>query len=152
MSDTRERLLALETDGRFLFHGSPILVEKLIPKQPTNFDKKTGKEERHGDPCVAATNFAEIAIFRAIINPRNFPDKGYGSSFGMTSKENVRLTVKRRVWQQRKGKMGYVYVFSLNGFSRFSRMEWRSECEVKPLEVITVSVEDLPKNIKVKWW
>jgi len=148
----RERLLALETDGKFLFHGSPFLVEELIPKQPTIFNRKTRKEKRHGDPCVAATNFAEIAIFRAIINPRNFPDKGYGSSFRVTPEGNICLTVTRKVWQQLEGKTGYVYVLPLNGFSKFSRMEWRSGSEVKPLEIIPVSAEDLSKDIQIKYW
>lgn len=152
MSDIRERLLRLEAEDKFLFHGSPLLFKELAPQQPVNFDRKTGEMRQDGDPCVAATHIAEIAIFRAIVNSRNFPGKSYGSSFRVTPKGNSELTVTRKVWKRLEGKMGYVYILPRNEFSKHSRMEWRSEHEVRPLEIIAVSAKDLPKNIKVKWW
>ena len=150
MSNARERLLVLEAEGKFLFHGSPLLVKELIPRQPVNFDKETGEEEKDGDPCVAATHFVEIAIFRAITHRTQFSGRGCATSFGLTPEGNVRLEITRNAWKQLKGKTGYVYIFSRNEFSRHSRMEWRSEHKMKPLEVIAVSTEDLSKNIQVK--
>ena len=146
MISARERLLALETKG-FLFHGSPVLLERLSPRQPMIFNKQAGKSERHGNPCVATTSFAEIAIFRAIVNWQNFPIKNFSSSFGVGS-EGKRFAATREILNQLEGKTGYVYVFSQNGFSEFSSMEWRSECEMKPLEIIAVSAKDLPENIR----
>jgi hypothetical protein len=151
MGNARERLLTLEAEGRFLFHGSPLLLEELIPKQLVNFDRKTGKKSKDGNPAVAATPFASIAIFRAIVNPRNFPfGRGYGSSFGITPEGNIRLEVTRKTWEHLRGKTGYVYVLSRQGFSPFRSWDWRSESKVVPLEVIAISAEDLPKNIQVK--
>ena len=153
MGNARERLLALEVEGKFLFHGSPLLLEELTPRQPVNFDRKTGEMRKDGNPCVAATHFAEIAIFRALTHMTQFSGRGCGSSFGLTPKGNIRLELTRKAWKQVRGKTGYVHVLSCNEFSRFSHSEWRSERKVRPLEVITVSAEDLPKNIiKVKRW
>jgi len=154
VSNARERLLILETEGKFLFHGSPLLLKELIPKQLVNFDRKTGEKSKDGNPAVAATQFVDIAIFRAIVNPRNFPfGKGYGSSFGMTPEGNIRLEITQKTWEHLQGKMGYVYVLPRQGFSPFRSWDWRSEREVVPLEVITVSAEDLPtEKIQVRDW
>ncbi len=152
MVSAKERLLAFEMDGSFLFHGSPFLVKELIPKQPTDFNKKTGKVEKDGNPCVAATPVAEIAIFRAITHRANFSGKGYASSFGTRPGGYLHFAVTRKLWKQLDGKIGYVYVLSRSGCLRFSPIELRFEQKVRPLEVIAVSAEDLPNNIKVKWW
>lgn len=154
MDNARERLLALETEGKFLFHGSPLLLEELTPRQPVNFDRKTGDMKNDGNPCVAATHLAEIAIFRALTHMTQFSGGGCGSSFGLTPEGDIRLELTRKAWKQVKGKTGYVYVLPRNEFSRHSpsSMEWRSAHKMRPLEVIMVSAEDLPKNIKVKRW
>ena len=145
----KEKLLALQAESRYVFHGSPVLLEELTPRQPTITNMETGKQEGHGDPCVAATPLAEIAIFRAIVNPVNFPFRGYGSSFGVGPDGNPRFSVTEKVLRNLAGKIGYVYVFERQGFSQFSEMEYRSAKAVKPIMAVAVSAEDLPENIEV---
>jgi len=144
----KERLLNLEKEGRFVFHGSASETQKLTPKQPMIYDNKLKKQREHGASCVAATSFAEVAIFRAIINPQNFDFKGYRSSFGVSNGKQE-FTTTKRVFDQVEGKTGYVHVLDKESFNRFSSMEWRSEEGVKPVEIIQVTSKDLPENIEI---
>lgn len=146
ISSARERLLSLENEGKFVFHGSAREIETLEPRQP--YIGK-GKDEKHGDPCVATTPFADIAIFRAIINEDNFQQKTYASSFGYDSDKGIELCASRAVLDNLKDKKGFVYVLDKSLFKKFSGMEWRSEQAIKPGEVITVTVEDLSSDIKL---
>ena len=150
MSKVKDRLLELEAEGKFLFHGSPILLEELDLKQPVNYEKRTGKEVLDGNLCVAATQFSKIAVFRALTHQSQFfGQKGCGSSFGLTLEGNIRLALTKKAWKQLEGKTGYVYVLDRTEFSIRSAWEWRSEHKVTPLEVIIVLVEDLAENIKI---
>ena len=111
ISVARKKLLALQKKG-FLFHGSPFKIDKLGLRQPVNFNIKKNKYVKHGKPCVAATPFADIAIFRAIINKTNFPSKSkdYAASFGIKSKK-LNLATTKKVLENLSNQCGYVYVF-----------------------------------------
>jgi len=145
----REKLLSLEKEGKFVFHGSPDSIEILEPKQPLIFNKQSKAREKHGEPCVAATPYADIAIFRAVVNPRNFPEKGYASSFGVNKDNTARLCATKQVLENIKDKKGFVYVLDKSSFEKFSDMEWRSEQIIKPNEVILITADDLPSNIQL---
>lgn len=144
ISYAKKRLLKFERDGKFLFHGSPFLVEELILKQPFNSNKKDG------NPCVSATELAEVAIFRAITHEANFSGGGCDSSFGYIPGGRIYFTVTRELLEQLNGKMGYVYVLPWKECFRVSPIELRFEQNIRPIEVITVSAEDLPNDIKVR--
>ena len=60
----RKKLLFLEKKGKFIFHGSATGLDYLEPQQVFNFDLQAKKNEKHSEPCVAATPFADIIIFR----------------------------------------------------------------------------------------
>jgi hypothetical protein len=145
----REKLLSFEKEGKFVFHGSSDSIEILEPKQPLIFNKQSKAKEKHGEPCVAATPHADIAIFRAIVNPRNFSEKGYASSFGVNKNNTIRLCATKQVLENIKDKRGFVYVLDISLFKRFSGMEWRSNQAIKPNEVILVTADDLPRGIKL---
>lgn len=150
ISKNKKRLLTLEAKGDFVFHGSSSEFKELEPRQPMIYDKKIKKEKEHGNPCVTATPFADIAIFRAIINKQNFPFKGYSSSFGFSKRMNKNyFSTTKKVFDQLKGKKGCVYVLDKSYFKKFSSMEYRSEKIEKSLEVISVDYKDLPGNIKI---
>jgi len=140
----REKLLSFEKEGKFVFHGSARQIETLEPRQPC-----IGKDEKHGDPCVATTPFVDIAIFRAIINEDNFPQKTYSSSFGFDSDKGIELHASQIVLDNLKDKKGFVYALDKSLFKKFSGMEWRSEKTIKPNEVILVTADDLPSGIKL---
>lgn len=145
----RKRLLKLQKEG-FLFHGSPYKVSVLKPNQPVNFDIKKGKNILHGKLSVAATPYADIAIFRAVVNKKNFPlqNKGYASQFGLDKDtKKLYLATTSRVLDSMSKQKGYVYIFSKNQFSKHSLWEWRSPEKVKPLKVVRVGVSDLNKSI-----
>ncbi|GEM_PF-1067652 len=140
----REKLLALEKEGIFVFHGSPVGgIEALEPRQAV-----IGRnQKKHGEPCVAATGFAEIAIFRAIINYENFPE-GCASTFGLKHGLPYFETTEA-IRENLTGKTGYVYVFNKSDFEQFGKSNFESRCnkKIKPIEIIEVTSNDLPKNI-----
>jgi len=140
----RERLSSLEKEGKFVFHGSAREIEILEPRQPY-----IEKGEKHGNPCVATTPFADIAIFRAIVNEDNFSHKDYSSSFGFDSDKGIELCASQDILDDLGDKKGFVYVLDKSLFEKFSGMEWRSEGPVKPIEVIAVTAEDLSPNIQL---
>jgi hypothetical protein len=143
MSNTRERLLSLEKERRFVFHGSAHRVEILEPRQPY-----MNKNEKHGNPRVATSPFADIAIFRAIVNDSNFPLKTHVSSFSFDSDKGVGLYASQDILNNINNKQGFVYVLDKSLFKKFSGMEWRSEQAVEPIEVILVTAQDLSENIQ----
>lgn len=145
----RERLLSLEKEGKFVFHGSPDNIDTLEPRQPFISNIKSKIKEKHGEPCVVATPRADIAIFRAIVNPKNFPEKEYASSFSINKDDTLRLCATKQVLENIKDKRGFVYVLDKSLFKRFSGMEWRSKQTIKPNEVILVTAEDLFPNIQL---
>lgn len=150
MSDNKKRLLILEAESNFVFHGSALKIKELKPRQPMIYYKKIRKEINHGSPCVSATSFINIAIFRSIINKQNFPFKGYQSSFGFNKKKNkCYFNTTSKVLNQVKDKKGYVYILNKKNFKKFSNIEYRSEKREKPLEIISVDYNDLPDNIKI---
>lgn len=147
--NARERLLFLEKEGKFLFHGSPDKIEVLEPRQPLIYNIHNKKKEKHGNLCVAATPCADIAIFRAIVNSKNFSKDDYASSFGVNKDDTIKLATTKPVLEKIKDKKGFVHVISRELFDKFSDMEWRSEKTIKPEEIVSVTAEDLPPNIQL---
>jgi hypothetical protein len=140
----REKLHALELEGKYVFHGSPGHISILEPKQAYNF----GKE--HGEPSIVATPMADVAIFRAVINSKNFPEN-HASSFGVNEDGTLHFEASKDILENIKSKKGFVYVLSKAGFKSFegSPMEFRSTKETAPEEVIEVTADDLPESIGI---
>ena len=146
MSENRAKLLALEKTGKYVFHGTTENINILEPRQAYNDNRKTNKRERDGEPAVFATPYADVAIFRSLINPINV--KGNSSSqFGM-SKKGLLFSATENLINQAEKKIGKVYVLDKTKFKQFKGMQCRSEETMIPLEVIEVTTKDLPKNIK----
>lgn len=141
----REKLVNLEKEGNYLFHGSPFIIDKLEPRQPNKFNKETRENENHGEPCVAATSFSDIAIFRSLINSSNCNGS---SSFGLDDNKTKFATTLDNL-NQISDKVGYVYVLNKSDFVKFSDMEWRTDKEIIPTQVIEVVKKDLPININI---
>ena len=149
----REKLLQLEKEGKYLFHGSPVSnIESMEPRQATHVPELSKPTETilDGKPAVSATPYIEFAIFRAIINRENIPFS-HNSGFGFKNgKKEFRISSKK-ILEEIKNKRGFVYVFNKNEFEPYSRggeihdslMEWRSYKTVKPIDVIEVNYTDL---------
>ncbi|MFA5987201.1 MAG: hypothetical protein WC797_00935 [Candidatus Paceibacterota bacterium] len=155
ISESREELAPLEKDGKYVFHGSPVLLDKLELRQPFTYCEETGKQEKHGEPSICATSFVDIAIFRAIVNKNNAPIKKYTSEFGnhenKKDKPGLYFKMTPETVKEIKNKVGYVYVFDRSFFKKFSNMEWRTNKEIVPLQSIQVSFDDLPEFDEVPY-
>ena len=148
-SSLREKLLSLEEEGKFVFHGSSDVIKKLEPRQPYISNKETKKQEKHGEPCVAATSHADIAIFRAIVNNKNFSKITHASRFWINKNNLPQFATTKKVLENVKDKKGFVYVLDKSLFNQFSGMEWRINKDIEPIEVISVTNKDLPPNIQL---
>ena len=148
----KEKLLALEKEGVYVFHGTTVILDELEPKQGRNFDYKLKRMENDGEPAVVATPFAEVAIFRAIINEKNEKieaKKGkYWSEFSNNDGKLEFVTTPEVIELAKKVK-GYVYVFKRDDFERRNSLEWRTIKSVKPIRVFEVNFNDLPEGIKL---
>ena len=150
-----ENLKELEKTGKYVFHGSPDEIEVLEVRQPYTFDKEKNKMVEDGEPTVAATPYTDIAIFRAIVNGKNISGQhwsGFGYD-GQKKKLEFRMSVSTA--ERAKGKSGFVHVLDKKNFAprnpdRPEGMEWRSSKSVKPVQVIKVTSDDLPKDIDIE--
>ncbi len=146
--ENRKKLLALEKQGLYVFHGSPDVIEKLEPRQAFGKNKNTGEMEKDGAPAVFATPFADMAIFRALTNFADMRGES-SSSFGTDEKGEPQFFATNNLLDHARGKVGRVYVFPKEKFGEPEGMQSRSSETVEPLQVIEVTVDDLPEGVKV---
>jgi len=141
----RERLLELEKTGKYVFHGSQAVIEILEPCQAGGHNDETGKWEDDGKPAVFATPYADLAIFRSLINDKDFENK-----FGMKGNQRY-ITVDKKLIERAKDRIGRVYVLDKSKFDQdsFIGIQCRSKESVAPSEVIEVNIGDLPKDIEI---
>ncbi|MFZ2523256.1 MAG: hypothetical protein WAW92_02605 [Minisyncoccia bacterium] len=160
----REVLKSLEGEGVYVFHGSPDGgIPELEPRQGTHMpdDGDPDLLINDGDPAVSATPYADVAIFRAIINKRNI-EFDHTSAFGMKgnlSKPSLFFTVSStKVLEEAKSKSGFVYVFNKSDFEKYDRegnldgerIEWRSYKPVKPLMKVGVNFDDVADKEQIE--
>jgi len=125
------KICDLKNSGGYLYHGSPFKIDILKPSQAYNFNKDKNKMIEDGKPAVSATQYLNIAIFRALVNKENAPENHW-SEFGVDGGE-INLITSKEVLDQIKLKKGYLHVLDEDGFTKYNGMEWRSYAEVKPL-------------------
>jgi hypothetical protein len=147
-NNNREKLLSFEKEGKYVFHGSPEDIAVLEPRQAFNQNKESGKMEEDGEPAVFATPYADVAIFRALINSRNVNGE-HESEFGINNKDDLHFLATENLIEAAKKKIGKVYVLDKQKFQNFKGMECRSTEINKPIEVVEVTINDLPQNIKI---
>src|SRR3989344_4707378 len=146
MSQSKERLLLLEKEGRFVFHGSPISnIEELEPRQAHTIPKGEKELVNDGNPAVAASPYVEIAIFRALI-------KIGRSAFGSDGEGNLYFEASQKALDAAKTRVAYIYVLAKEDFvpksgAPMMAMDWRSEKPAKPVEIIEIGYQDLPNQI-----
>lgn len=155
LSEAKKLLLGLEKSGQFVFHGSSRELGFLEPRQPYSLDEKTGKLEKDGGLAVCATPYAEIAIFASIVNSEN-TSQGHRSSYGVEKNEQTgqpiidcRASEKTMEQINEKELVGFVYVFKKEDFYERDSMEWRSEKEITPIQIVAVGKKDLPEKIGI---
>lgn len=153
MTETKKKLLALQKEGKWVFHGTAKAgLKTLRPRQPYNWPTPSSKKVKHGRPCVAAATVADIAIFMAIFHEDTI-QLPMSCGFSATTR-NGNTTVRyransREVLRRGKKASGIVYIFKKEKFHPFGGAEWRAYKPVRPTGVIKVSGKDLPKRIRV---
>jgi predicted methyltransferase len=147
MGKNRAILLLLEKENKYVFHGSPHKIKILEPKQSKNMNKETGNMENHGEPSVFATQYADFAIFRALINNDNV----IGSSESSFVIEGIQMhfSTTKNLMDAAKKKVGKVYVLDKKNFQDIDEVQCISNVQIVPLKVIEVTFDDLPEGIKV---
>lgn len=146
IGENRERLLSLEKERKYVFHGSPDIIDVLKPRQAFNRSEKTGQMEKDGEPAVFATPYADVAIFRALVNAKDVVGEST-SQFDIDGDE-LHFSATKNLLDQAKKKNGRVYVLDKQKFQNFEGMQCRSEESNDPIEIIEVTVDDLPQNIE----
>lgn len=144
----RKKLLLFEKKGKYVFHGSPDQIDILEPRQAEKKSKETGKMEKHGKPAVFATQYADIAIFRALINAKNVIGHSE-SSFGI-DRDRLYFSATKNLLDAAKKKVGKVYVLNRQRFGNFKGMQCQSKGPIIPLKIIEVTADDLPENIRIR--
>jgi hypothetical protein len=143
MDETVTELEKLAKTGRYLFHGSPIRLEVIEPRQAYNNSRPDGP------PTVAATTYYQLAIFRAImlaVKPKVSPGQ-YQSGFSFTNGRLSFRASKETLAIARSNITGFVYVFDKSNFQKHSSMEFRSLKAVWPIKTLEVNSSDLPEEI-----
>jgi len=123
------------------------VIETIEPRQGYDYNEETGQMEKDGDPAVFATPYADVAIFRALITPKDVIGESR-SNFGINGK-HLYFSATKNLLDGANKKISKVYVLDKQKFGNFEGMQCRSEESVVPIEIIEVTVEDLPKNIKL---
>ncbi|NTW30901.1 MAG: hypothetical protein HGA33_06470 [Candidatus Moranbacteria bacterium] len=144
MSAGRERLMSLEREGKYVFHGSPVKIAILEPRQAGGHDEETGRYENDGTRAVFASTYADCAIFRSLIHSREFENE-----MGINDANQLHFIADQVLMERAKGKIGYVYVLDKKDFGDFRGLDCTSKETMHPIEVVEVGFEDLPKAIKV---
>jgi hypothetical protein len=144
----RERLLELEREGRFVFHGSPDTIEKLEPRQAEDQNAETGEMEKDGTPAVFASPFADVAIFMALMRGDNVPGTRT-SRYNMDSENGLHFAATKNLLDNARNITGRVYVLDKQQFTDFKGADCRSEKPIDPIDTIEVTAGDLPPGIDV---
>lgn len=143
-SEGARLLHELEQTGEYVFHGSTVAsIDELRIHQPYDYTNDIKRED--GDPCIAATRSADVAIFRALVVDDH-------TGFGPDDQGNIQLRASQKAIDAARTRKGFVYVLPKKGFAQFGvhpTMEWRSSENQKPVQIIEVNEKDLPKDIEL---
>lgn len=139
------RLNELEQTETYVFHGSGLRLVRLEPRQAyTLIDEKKLPD---GEPGIHASNFAEYAIFMAIINPENCP-LGARSSCSYSGELFFSAT-SATLAQISERTVGYVHVLRRSDFIQRNLSEWVCYHPIEPVEIIEVKRADLTRDISI---
>jgi hypothetical protein len=143
MGQTVSRLEKLAKTDRYLFHGSPIKLRVIEPRQAYN------NFQPDGQPAVVVTPYYEIAVFRAImLAVKAKLGRQYFSGF---SADHGRLSFRANqetLATAKTGVGGFVHILDRDDFQKHNSMEHRSLQAVLPVQIIEVNADDLPPNIE----
>ena len=97
---------------------------------------------------VFATPYADVAIFRALINVKDVSGES-ASQFGIDG-DKLHFSATKNLFKAARKKIGKVYVLDKQKFQDFKGMQCHSLESNEPIEIIEVTLDDLPQNIEIK--
>ncbi len=142
----REKLLTLEKEGKYVFHGSLFDIDVLEPREGDQFVSDDKKSVKDGESAVWATPFAEVAIFRSLINPEDVTSESQ-SEFGIDEEGRSFFKASQNLIDAAKKKTGKVYICDKKTFTDVDKMQVKSNEKIVPVGIVRVSYKDLPSNI-----
>lgn len=144
---TLSRLLFLEKQFEYVFHGSPFRLEKLDPKQA--LDYRFGSQVKDGPPAVFASHLLQYAIFKALINPVNCRTCLFKASINCNNGELHFAASQGTLIHLSAMTRGYVHVLPRSAFFQRSDNEWLRHGSVRPVAVFEVRLADFHGDIEV---
>jgi hypothetical protein len=135
----KSKLTALQNEERYVFHGSGLRLEQLEPRQA--YTVIDGMSVADGLPAIFATQFADYAIFMALINPQTCP-LGARSRCGYEEGRLVFAASRHTLDQLNGSTIGFVHVFDRVDFELRGGPEWMCLKRIKPSSVVEVSLAD----------
>lgn len=142
----KEKLIGLEREGEYVFHGSGFVVDEFEPRQAHNY--VDGENIPDDKPAIFASPFADYAIFMALINKVNCP-KGFRASSGLNFGELTFRATQDTLDQLSDNSKGYVYVFEKKNFQERSGSEWLSYMSQKPIMAVSIVRSDFSRSISI---
>jgi len=145
----REILKNLEAEGKYVFHGSENPdISALEPRQA--YTVVEGQKVEDEKPAVHASPLSDVAILMSLINLKNCPH-GFDSGFHSNQEGKLVMHATQEALDQLDSdSRGYVYVFKKEDFVPRGRTQAISYQEVKPVQIIEVTKEDLSEEIEVR--
>jgi len=143
MSDAKKELLALEEAGKYVFHGSGMLVGNFQPQQAYNDSLPDGESAIFASPRL------EYAIFMALLNKENCPAGYHARVDNLNSGNLIYRATQESIDQLNDQIKGYVYVFHKKDFVMKNTSEWVSNKSVSMYKMFTVSKQDFDQPIRI---
>lgn len=119
---------------KFLYHGSSIKVDMLLPKQAEDWLAPLGNEIG-----VYATSNKDIALAFALGARK---DKDGNVSRFIFHKNNKSVQMIFALGSPNFGEKGYLYILPNESFEHLSGSQWISSKSVKPSDIIEINVDD----------
>lgn len=143
-SASLNRLIEMENEDRFVFHGSGLRLERLEPRQA--YTVIDGMQTPDGVPAIFASNLVDYAIFMAIINEQTCP-LGHSSGCSYNDEQLSFSASKATLDQLNDEAQGFVHVFDRALFNLRGGSEWMCLVEIQPSEIIEVKRADFRHQI-----
>ncbi len=140
MESVREKLLGLEKQGTYLFHGSGEVVETFEPRQAHTY--RDGVHIPDGLPAVFASPILDCAIFRALFSKANFPHGSHSAWSWDQSGAIIFKATKKSIAELRDDMQGHIYVFDRAGFTKKNMTDWMCHDPIASVMAFTVTRAD----------
>ncbi|MCO5297196.1 MAG: hypothetical protein M9921_10100 [Fimbriimonadaceae bacterium] len=140
-SPTAQLLRELQSQNKYLFHGSDTITDLLEPAFTRNHGGRARPQR------VFATEFAIIAVFHALARTAKRVDGNQrGKKHGFTvGKGGITLRAEPNLFEAMRAlrQPTNIYLLKKNDFEQKDPMEWIANVPIEPLAVVFASGQDL---------